>query len=136
MKKFITAVVSSLLLFTSFSLVSSHVGETLNIPIGGTLEDKQKEIEALEKKVSDLQKQAKTLSGQIDYYDSQIKLTGLKIGQTEELIGSLTEKINTLESKLQERSRVLERQIVHTYKQGSNEPLTLFFRTPSFFVVF
>lgn len=99
---------------------------------GGPLEDKQKEIEELEQKVTQLKQQAKTLASQIAYYDGQIQLTGLKISQTEELIATISSKIRILEDRLQSRSQVLEQQIVQTYKQGENEPLTLFFSSRNF----
>jgi len=90
-------------------------------------EDKRKEIADLEQKVAELKSQAETLSGQIAYYDSQIKLTGLKITQTETQISSLVNKINTLEDKLQERSKLLQTQIVHTYKNGGLDPVLVIF---------
>jgi len=100
--------------------------------IGGTVEEQEQKIQELEKKVTDLQKQAKTLSGQIAYYDSQIQLTTLKITQTEGLIDSISTKITTLETKLEERAKILEKQIVQTYKQGRSPPLTLLFGSEDF----
>ena len=84
-------------------------------------------IAELEKKVSTLHTQAQTLSGQIVYYDNQIKLTTLKITQTEDQIASISAKINFLEDKLQEKSRLLEKQIRLSYKQGQLDPLQIFF---------
>ena len=121
MSKFILAVLVSL----SLSLLVTSV-------YAGTYEDKQKEIEELETKITGLRKQAKTLKDQIAYYDSQIQLNSLKIAQSEELIASISGKINLLEERLQARSRVLERQIVHTYKEGETEPLSLFFSSLNF----
>lgn len=99
---------------------------------GGAEQDKQKEIDDLQSKVNDLQKKAATLSDQIFYYDSQIKLATLKIDQTETLIATLSSKINTLEERLQKRAKVLERQIVQTYKQGKADSLSLYFSSDNF----
>lgn len=89
--------------------------------------DKEKQIADLEKKVSELNNQAQTLAGQIAYYDGQIQLTGLKISQTELQIQNLSGKINTLEDKLQERSKLLQSQIVNTYKDGGIDPVLVMF---------
>ena len=121
MKKIITFLSLFLFLFISITGVESS-----------ELEDKQNQIEELEKKVSDLKKQSNTLSGQIQYYDSQIQLTNLKITQSEGLINSISDKINQLEQKLTERSRVLETQIIQTYKQGNLEPVTLILSSGNF----
>lgn len=96
------------------------------------IEDKQKQIEELEKKVSSTQKQIKTLSDQIVYYDAQIQLAGLKISQSETLINSISSKIVQLEDKLNERSHLLEQQIVQTYKQGEVEPVGLLLSSKNF----
>lgn len=90
-------------------------------------QDKENEIAALEKKVSELKGQVQTLAGQIAYYDSQIQLTALKISQTENQILTLTGKIESLEDKLQERSKLLQTQIVHTYKNGGIDPVLIMF---------
>ena len=116
MKKFLTLATSTLLLFTSATLT-----------LADSYTDKAKQIQDLEDKVSQLQNQAKTLSGQIAAYDSQIKLTGLKIEQTQEQITNLSGKIQVLESKLQDRSKVLQQQIVQTYKKGPIDPLQILF---------
>src|SRR3989344_2655760 len=96
------------------------------------LDDKQNQIDELEKKVSSLQSQAKTLKDQIAYYDGQIALTALKISQTEELVTSISGKINLLEGKLRERSVLLERQIVQTYKESGTDPLFVLFSSNDF----
>lgn len=96
------------------------------------LSDKQTQIEELEKKVTTLRAQAKTLSSQIAYYDSQIALTTLKISQSEILITTISGKIDLLESRLQERSLLLKRQIVQTYKQGQLDSFQLFVSSSSF----
>ncbi len=89
-------------------------------------QDLEAKIAELEKKVTTLHSQAQTLSGQIVFYDSQIKLTSLKISQTEDQIASISAKINFLENKLQEKSRLLEKQILLSYKQGQLDPLQIF----------
>ena len=94
--------------------------------------DKLNEIQELEKKVAALKDQAKTLTSQIAAYDVQIKLAVLKISQTEDQIASLSTKISILESKLQERSKLLERQIVQTYKKGPLDPVALLFSAGDF----
>jgi peptidoglycan hydrolase CwlO-like protein len=121
-----------LLLIVNYSLFitsAAYADEHIFIPvgIGGELDDKQKQIEELEKKVKDLQSQADTLSGQIAAYDSQIELTTLKIAQTEAQIKALSAKINQLEQKLVDRSKLLDRQIVHTYKDGPLDPFQMIF---------
>lgn len=121
MRKSILAVLTALSL--SLLVTSVHAG---------TYEDKQKEIEELETKITGLQKQAKTLGDQIAYYDGQIRLNTLKISQSEDLIASISGKISLLEDRLQSRSRVLERQIIQTYKQGGAEPLSLFLSSTNF----
>lgn len=92
-----------------------------------TTTELESKIADLEKKVATMQSQAKTLANQIAAYDSQIQLTTLKITQTEEQITTLTAKINLLEKKLQDRSRVLERQIIQIYKRGGIDTLQIFF---------
>ena len=110
MKKFFLA----LLLFSSPVLIFA------------SREDDLIKLEAdLKQKIAVSQDQIKTLSGQIAYYDNQIKLTLLKITQTEDQIVSLSVKINFLEEKLQDKSRLLEKQIVQTYKKGSYDPLQI-----------
>jgi len=121
MRKFLLVLASTLLLFHSSTLVFAD-----------TISDKQKQIEELEKKVVSLQTQAKTLASQIVYYDSRITLTTLKISQSEDLIVTIAGKINLLEDKLQKRSRILERQIIQTYKQGRQDFLSLFLASQSF----
>lgn len=96
------------------------------------VQEKTKQIEELEKKVAELKNQAKTLSGQIAYYDGQIALNILKISQTEDLIATLSGKINALETSLQERSTMLEKQIVASYKQGQADPTQLLFSATNF----
>jgi len=90
-------------------------------------DDKRNEIQELERKVTELQSQAKTLSGQIAAYAGQIQLTSLKIEQTQEQVTALSGKIQVLESKLQDRSKVLQQQIVQTYKKGLIDPLQVLF---------
>ena len=124
-----------LLVFSTLALLLLIVRYTYSpalAHIGGPFEDKQKEIEDLEKKIIDAQKQAKTLGDQVAYYDSQIKLNTLKIAQTEDLVASISGKINLLEDRLQQRSAVLEHQIVQSYKQGEVEPMALFFSSLNF----
>ena len=111
-----------LTLFYTFTLLHSYA--LVNAATPEELTDKIAELEA---KVSSLRDQAQTLSGQIVYYDSQIKLTALKISQTEDQIASISAKINFLEDKLQEKSRLLEKQILLSYKQGQLDPLQIFF---------
>ena len=112
MKKFFLA----LLLFVSPALIFA------------SREDDLIKLEAdLKQKIAISQDQIKTLSGQIAYYDNQIKLTLLKISQTEDQIASISAKINLLEDKLQEKSRLLEKQIRLSYKQGQLDPLQIFF---------
>ncbi len=96
------------------------------------LKDKQQQIEDLEKKVSQAQKQIKTLGDQIVYYDSQMQLATLKISQSQTLIESISNKINTLEDKLNQRSDLLEKQIVQTYKQGHISPVALMLSSTNF----
>jgi len=121
MRKILLLFTSALLLFYSSTLV-----------FAGPYEDKQREIEELEQKIAAAQKQAKTLGDQIIYYDNQIRLNTLKIGQTQDLIASISGKINLLEDRLQQRSSVLERQIVQSYKQGEVEPMSLFLSSLNF----
>ncbi len=96
------------------------------------IEDKENQIKDLEKKVSSLHSQAKTLADQVAYYDGQIQLTSLKISQTEILVATISDKINTLESKLQQRSVVLEKQIVQTYKHGQTSTLEILLAADNF----
>lgn len=105
---------------------------TLSLVFAGVEEDKRNEIADLEKKVVNLQSQAKTLTEQIAAYDSQIKLALLKINQSEEQIASVSARINQLEEKLREKSVLLEKQIVQTYKSGSSDPLQLLFGSTNF----
>jgi peptidoglycan hydrolase CwlO-like protein len=105
---------------------------TLSLVMAGVEEDKRNEIADLEKKVVNLQSQAKTLTEQIAAYDSQIKLALLKINQSEEQIASVSARINQLEEKLREKSVLLEKQIVQTYKSGSSDPLQLLFGSTNF----
>jgi peptidoglycan hydrolase CwlO-like protein len=97
-----------------------------------SLEEKQKQIEELEKKVTQLKEQVKTLSGQIIYYDNQIVLNQLKISQTEDLISTISAKISILEDKLQSRAKLLQQQIVITYKQGPVDPMRLVLSSQNF----
>jgi len=90
-------------------------------------DEKRNEIQELEKKVVNLHSQAKTLTDQIAAYDSQIRLAQLKITQTEEQITSVSTRIAQLEDKLKERSALLEKQIVQTYKKGMSDPLQIIF---------
>ena len=94
--------------------------------------DLETKIAELEKKVVALHSQAQTLSGQVAFYDGQIKLTSLKISQTEDQIASISAKINFLEDKLQAKSRLLEKQILLSYKQGQLDPLQIFFSAADF----
>lgn len=121
MKKLLTLI--SLCILTTATVSQIHADE---------ISDKQNEIAELEKKVAQLKDQAKTLSGQIAYYDSQIALANLKISQSEAQIASISGKVNTLEQRLQERSALLEKQIVQTYKQGSLDPFQLIFSSSNF----
>ncbi|MBI5358871.1 peptidoglycan DD-metalloendopeptidase family protein [Candidatus Amesbacteria bacterium] len=105
---------------------------TLSLVFADIEEDKRNEIADLEKKVVNLQSQAKTLTEQIAAYDSQIKLALLKINQSEEQIASVSARINQLEEKLREKSVLLEKQIVQTYKSGSSDPLQLLFGSTNF----
>jgi len=89
-------------------------------------------IKCLEAQVSNLHSQAQTLADQIAYYDGQITLSTLKITQTEGLITSISSKINTLEQTLQEKSELLEKQIVATYKQGGLNGLDLLLSSSNF----
>ncbi len=116
MKKLFLLATSTLLLFYSYTLIFAD-----------ELTDKQNQIAELEKKVAELQGQAKTLAGQVATYDSRIQLATLKIEQTEEQIASLSGKIAVLEDKLQQRSTLLEQQIVRTYKKGPIDPLQVLF---------
>lgn len=95
----------------------------------GELEDK---IADLEKKVASLQTQAQTLASQINYYDNQITLTGLKISQTEKQILSLEDQIDKLESQLQVQAKILEKQIVQTYKHARLDPLKIILSADQF----
>lgn len=92
----------------------------------------QKEIAELETKIATLQNQTQTLANQIIYYDSQISLTELKITQTQEQIVNLTDKIGVLENSLQQKTKILENQIVQTYKQGGIDPFGLMFDSDNF----
>ncbi|KKT58511.1 MAG: Cell Wall Hydrolase [Candidatus Amesbacteria bacterium GW2011_GWB1_47_19] len=107
---------------------------TLALPVvrASELEDKENQIKELEKKITELQTQAKTLADQVTYYDVQIALNTLKISQTEDMIASLSGKINILETRLLQRSLILEKQIVHTYKQGSLDPLQIMLSSTNF----
>ena len=95
-------------------------------------EDKQRQIDELEKKLTELKSQAKTLADQVVYYENQIALNTLKISQTEDTIASLSGKITILEIRLKERSLILEKQILHSYKQGSLDPLQILFSVTDF----
>ena len=99
----------------------------LSVVYAGVVDEKLQEIADLEKKVVNLHSQAKTLTDQIVAYDSQIRLAQLKITQTEERIKSVTIRISQLEDKLRERSALLEKQIVQTYKKGMTDPLQIIF---------
>lgn len=87
----------------------------------------QDRVDCLRKEGDKYSSQAQTLAGQIAYYDSQIKLAQSKIIQTEEQIKSVTTRIAQLEDKLRERSALLEKQIVQTYKKGMSDPLQIIF---------
>ncbi len=100
---------------------------TLSLVHAGVVDEKLQEIADLEKKVVNLHSQAKTLTDQIAAYDSQIRLAQLKITQTEEQIISVSTRIAQLEDKLRERSALLEKQIVQTYKKGMSDPLQIIF---------
>lgn len=123
MKKLAIFLTFTLLLFHSSTLIAADDDLFIPVPFGGEFEDKQKQIEELQRKVDELRNQAKTLAGQIASYDSQIELTALKISQTEIQIRDLSSKIDILENRLQERSSLLERQILSTYKEGGVDPL-------------
>lgn len=105
---------------------------TLSLVYADQVQEKESLIVELEKKVVNLQSQAKTLTEQIAAYDSQIKLALLKINQSEEQIASVSARINQLEEKLREKSVLLEKQIVQTYKSGSSDPLQLLFGSTNF----
>jgi peptidoglycan hydrolase CwlO-like protein len=92
-----------------------------------TVEDQQKKIDEYEAKVKLLQTQGQTLAGQIETYDGQISLAQLKIYQTEDMIASVSGRINKLESELRDRSVLLEKQIVQTYKRGKIDPIQMLF---------
>lgn len=100
---------------------------TLSLVFADVVDEKLQEIVELEKKVISLHSQAKTLTDQIATFDSQIRLAQLKITQTEEQINSVTTRIIQLEDKLRERSALLEKQIVQTYKKGMSDPLQIIF---------
>lgn len=104
---------------------------TLSPVHADVITEKQTEIQELEKKVVNLQSQAKTLTEQISAYDSQIKLALLKIAQSEEQIASVSARINQLEEKLREKSTLLEKQIIQTYKSGASDPMQLLFGSTS-----
>lgn len=119
MKKYLIALL--LCAFATLPLIKASIEE-----------DKRNEIADLEKKVINLQSQAKTLTEQISAYDSQIKLALLKITQSEEQIASVSARINQLEEKLREKSALLEKQIIQTYKHGMSDPLQLLFGAQDF----
>ena len=87
----------------------------------------QEWVDCWQKESDKAHSQVQTLAGQIAYYDSQIKLAQSKITQTEEQIKSVSIRINQLEDKLRERSALLEKQIVQTYKKGMSDPLQIIF---------
>ncbi|MEK7155193.1 MAG: hypothetical protein AAB697_03655, partial [Patescibacteria group bacterium] len=118
-----------LILFLTFTLLLFHSPAPT---YADTASDLTNKIAELEQKVVTLKNQAQTLSGQIIFYDSQIKLTTLKITQTEDQIASLSGKIDLLEIKLQDRSKLLEKQIVQTYKKGGLDPLQIFISSDDF----
>ena len=94
---------------------------------GQTAEELQKEIADLQAKLTSAQNSIKTLSGEIAYYDNQISLTDLKIKLAEEQSRIYAEKIAQLEKRLQEKSNLLEKQIVLSYKQGHLDSLQILF---------
>lgn len=118
MKKFFP-VTLLLFVFFAFSVFSSAAAKTA--------EEFQKEIADLQAKITVAQNSIRTLSGEIAYYDNQIALTGLKIKLAEEQIKNYAEKIAQLERRLQEKSNLLEKQIVLGYKQGHLDSLQLLF---------
>jgi peptidoglycan hydrolase CwlO-like protein len=95
--------------------------------IAKTEEEYQKEIADLQSKLTSAQNSIRTLSGEISYYDNQIILTGLKIQLAEEQSKIYADKIIFLEKSLQEKSSLLEKQIVLGYKQGHLDPLQVMF---------
>ena len=99
----------------------------LSLAKADVISDKHTEIQELEKKVINLQSQAKTLTEQISAYDSQIKLALLKITQSEEQIASVSARIVQLEEKLRDKSALLEKQMIQTYKSGASDPVQLLF---------
>jgi len=90
-------------------------------------EQKIEEIKVYEAKVTLLQNQAQTLSGQVEVYYGQITLAQLKISQTEDMIASVSARINRLEKELQDRSVLLEKQIIQSYKKGKINSLQILF---------
>ncbi len=122
MKKFLLTT----LLFLLASPLVALADECSSLP------PSQERVDCLNKILISLGSQAKTLTNQIAAYDAQIKLAILKISQTEDQITTLSTKISALESKLQDRSKLLERQIVQTYKKGPLDPVALLFSAGDF----
>lgn len=89
----------------------------------------QEKIDCLQKEKDKYSNQAQTLAGQIAYYDSQIKLAQLKMDQTEDQIASISASINQLEGKIRQRSDLLEKQIVQSYKRGLTDRLQILFNS-------
>ncbi len=118
-------VIALLSIFLTFTIFVSPVSSKTEAEL-------EKEISELEAKLKETQTKANTLKSQIAYYDGQIQLTTLKIIQTEELIASLTSKIVTLEESLEKRSKVLEKQVVTSYKSGAPSPLPLLLSSSDF----
>lgn len=111
---------TSLLLFLIFFIAVVPVLAT-------TVEEQQQKIDEYEAKVATLQTQSKTLVGQIETYNGQISLSELKISQTEDMIASVSGRINKLENELRDRSVLLEKQIVQSYKRGKIDPIQMLF---------
>lgn len=121
-----------LLLVLSMLLIGSGMFSVIN---ADEISDKQRQIDELEKKIGELKNQSATLANQIVYYDNQIILNTLKISQTEDMIASLSGKIEILELRLQQRAKILEKQILTSYKQGSIDPLQVLFSSKDFSVL-
>lgn len=119
MRKLIFLLTFTLLLFYSPALVFAD--DCSSLPPG------QGQVDCYQKVVDSLGLQVNTLAGQITFYDAQIKLVTSKVNQTEDQIVSISTKINSLEDKLQEKSRLLEKQIRLSYKQGQIDPLQVLF---------
>lgn len=104
-----------------------------------SLEEKKKEIEALQAKLTEIQGQKQTLAKTIEYLNTKIVLTQKQIERTEAEITvlesevqSLTGKITVLDSNLGKLSSVLVNRINLTYKKSSVEPMYLLLSSDGF----